>query len=44
MQQARAEFKAPDTLPRGVYIFVINDKKYFEFIVNNDKKFTLETR
>jgi|WetSurMetagenome_2_1015567.scaffolds.fasta_scaffold119147_2 thiol-disulfide isomerase/thioredoxin len=39
----KAEFKAPDTLPRGVYIFVINDKKYFEFIVNNDKKFTLET-
>jgi thiol-disulfide isomerase/thioredoxin len=39
----RSQFKAPDTLPRGVYIFVINDKKYFEFIVNNDKRFTLET-
>ena len=39
----RCTFKAPDTVGKGVYILVITDKKYFEFIVNNDKKFSLET-
>jgi peroxiredoxin len=39
----RCTFSAPDTLPRGVYILVITDKKYFEFIVNNDKKFSIAT-
>jgi peroxiredoxin len=39
----RCTFRAPDSLPRGVYILVITDKNYFEFIVNNDKKFSIET-
>jgi hypothetical protein len=39
----RCTFKAPDSLGRGVYLLVITDKKYFEFIVNNDKRFSLET-
>lgn len=39
----RFVFKAPETLPRGMYIVVLTDKNYFEFIVNNDKKFSMET-
>src|SRR5512138_385604 len=39
----RTTFKAASDLPKGVYIFVITDKKYFEFIINNDHKFALET-
>ena len=38
-----AVFKAGDDLPKGLYILVINDKKYFDFVVNNDRKFTMET-
>ncbi len=34
---------APDTLPKGIYIVVITDKLYFEFIVNNDRNFSMET-
>ncbi|HTX88157.1 MAG TPA: DUF5106 domain-containing protein, partial [Bacteroidales bacterium] len=36
-------FSAPDTLPKGIYIVVLTEKSYFEFIVNNDKEFTMET-
>jgi len=36
-------FKAGPDLPKGVYILVITDKIYFDFIVNNDKKFQIET-
>ncbi len=39
----RCSFTAPDTLPKGVYILVITDKKYFEFIINNDKRFSITT-
>jgi hypothetical protein len=39
----KATFKAGADLPKGVYIFVITDKKYFEFIINNDHKFSMET-
>jgi peroxiredoxin len=39
----RCTFKAPSDLPRGVYIFIITDKFYFDFIVNNDKRFSMET-
>ena len=28
---------------RGLYLVVINDKKYFEFVINNDHKFSIET-
>lgn len=36
-------FKAKPDFPRGIYLAVINDKNYFEFILNNDKKFSMET-
>ena len=41
--KGRCTFKAPDDQPRGVYIMVITDKNYFDFVVNNDKKFTMVT-
>jgi thiol-disulfide isomerase/thioredoxin len=36
-------FKANADYPKGIYLAVINDKSYFEFIINNDKKFSMET-
>jgi len=35
-------YKAKPDLPKGIYIVVINDKTYFEFIMNNDRKFSME--
>jgi len=39
----RFTFKAKNDLPKGIYLVVFPDKSYFEFIVNKDKKFSLET-
>jgi peroxiredoxin len=39
----RFTFKAKDDLPKGIYLVVITDKNYFEFIVNKDKRFSMET-
>ncbi|HZX63265.1 MAG TPA: thioredoxin-like domain-containing protein [Bacteroidales bacterium] len=39
----RFTFKANADFPKGIYLAVINDKSYFEFIVNNDRKFSMET-
>ncbi|MEI6899136.1 MAG: thioredoxin-like domain-containing protein [Bacteroidota bacterium] len=39
----RMVYKAGDDLPKGIYLLVVNDKTYFEFIVNKDKKFSMET-
>jgi peroxiredoxin len=39
----RFTFTAKDDLPRGIYLAVINDKSYFEFIIDKDKKFSMET-
>jgi peroxiredoxin len=36
-------FKAKEDIPKGIYLVVITDKNYFEFIVNKDKKFSMET-
>jgi thiol-disulfide isomerase/thioredoxin len=36
-------FKAKSDFPKGIYLIVVNDKSYFEFIVNNDHKFSMET-
>ncbi|NQV01972.1 MAG: DUF5106 domain-containing protein [Bacteroidia bacterium] len=41
--QGRGIFTAPADQPRGVYILVISDKNYFDFVLNNDLKFTMET-
>ena len=39
----RCTFTAPEDLPKGIYIFIITDRNYFDFILNNDKCFSLET-
>ena len=39
----RCTYKAPADLPKGLYVFVITDKIYFDFVINNDHKFSLET-
>ena len=39
----RFTFLAKEDLPRGIYLVVITDKNYFEFIVDKDKKFSMET-
>ena len=36
-------YKANADFPKGIYLVVINDKSYFEFIINNDHKFSMET-
>ncbi|MFH1297976.1 MAG: thioredoxin-like domain-containing protein [Bacteroidota bacterium] len=41
--QGRCTFTAPADQPRGVYILVISEKNYFDFVLNNDRKFTMET-
>jgi len=33
----------PKEILKGLYIVVINDRKYFEFVINNDHKFSIET-
>ncbi len=39
----RCVFKAPADYPRGLYLFVITEKNYFDFVINNDHKFSIET-
>ena len=39
----RCTYKAPSELPKGLYVLVINDKTYFDFVINNDHKFSMET-
>jgi thiol-disulfide isomerase/thioredoxin len=39
----RCVYKAPADLPKGLYVLVISDKIYFDFVVNNDHKFSMET-
>jgi thiol-disulfide isomerase/thioredoxin len=39
----RMVFKAPADYPKGIYLVIINDRNYFEFIINGEKKFSLET-
>jgi len=39
----RCTFEASSDLPKGVYIFVITGNNYFDFVINNDRKFTMET-
>ncbi len=36
-------FQGQEQLPGGIYIVVLPDKKYFEFIVNKEQKISLET-
>jgi thiol-disulfide isomerase/thioredoxin len=39
----RCIYNTPASTPKGIYIFVITDKLHFDFIINNDQKFSLET-
>ena len=39
----RTSWKAPADLPKGLYVFIITDKVYFDFAINNDRKFSMET-
>lgn len=39
----KCTYKAPSDLPKGLYVFVITDKIYFDFVINNDYKFSIET-
>jgi hypothetical protein len=39
----RFTFSAKEDLPKGIYLVVITDKNYFEFIINKDRKFSMET-
>ncbi len=39
----RCVYKAPSDLPKGLYLLVITDKQYFDFAVNKDHKFSMET-
>lgn len=39
----RCTFQAPADLPKGLYVLVITDKLYFDFAVNNDRQFSMET-
>lgn len=39
----RVILKTDADFPKGMYILIISDKNYFDFIINNDHKFSLET-
>jgi len=36
-------FKGDETLPGGIYLAVMPDKKYFELIIDKEQKFSMET-
>jgi hypothetical protein len=38
----RCVYKAPADLPKGLYVLAITDKLYFDFVINNDHKFSME--
>lgn len=40
----RCTYTPSDDIKPGLYLFVISDKVYFDFVINNDKKFSMETR
>jgi len=42
--QGRCTYKAPANHPKGLYLFIITTKNYFDFVINNDRKFSMETR
>lgn len=41
-RQGRCQYKAGPDFPKGIYIFIITEKVYFDFIVNNDHDFSIE--
>jgi len=39
----RCTYKTQSETPKGLYIFVISEKLHFDFVLNNDYKFSMET-
>ena len=39
----RCVYTTPASTPHGIYIFVITDKLHFDFIINNDPRFSMES-
>jgi len=42
-RQGRCTFRSKPDQPRGVYILVLSENNYFDFVLNNDRKFSMET-
>ena len=42
-ENGKAKFKGDEKLPGGIYIAAISQNNYFEFLVGDDKTFTLKT-
>ncbi|MCX6251759.1 MAG: DUF5106 domain-containing protein [Bacteroidetes bacterium] len=42
-KNGRISYKAPADLPKGMYLIVITENNYFEFVINKDRKFSMET-
>jgi thiol-disulfide isomerase/thioredoxin len=42
-KSGKCTYTAAEDLPKGIYIFIITDKNYFDFVVNNDHEFSMET-
>ncbi|MCX6286032.1 MAG: DUF5106 domain-containing protein [Bacteroidetes bacterium] len=41
-KSGKCTFTGAEDLPKGIYIFIITEKNYFDFIINNDKEFSME--
>lgn len=39
----RCTYKTQSDMPEGLYIFVISDKLHFDFVLNQDARFSMET-
>ncbi|MCX6283229.1 MAG: DUF4369 domain-containing protein, partial [Bacteroidetes bacterium] len=42
-KSGKCTYTAAGNLPKGIYIFIISDKNYFDFIIDKDKEFSMET-
>ncbi|MEI6455531.1 MAG: thioredoxin-like domain-containing protein [bacterium] len=42
-QSGRCLYNTSASTPKGMYIFVITDKVHFDFIINSDQRFSMET-
>ncbi len=42
-KSGKCTYSAAADLPKGIYIFIISEKNYFDFIIDKDKEFSIET-
>ncbi|MEI7490900.1 MAG: thioredoxin-like domain-containing protein [Bacteroidota bacterium] len=42
-KSGKCTYAAAADLPKGIYIFIISDKNYFDFIIDKDMEFSIET-